>query len=63
MPKEEIQKAMGQFRLQMNGVMSPFTCYGLNVYVPRAVEETLSLAMQLHRRLNGEDTPIQMSSF
>ena len=58
--KEEYQKAKGQFRLQLNGIMDCFRCYGLNTDVDGATEEIVKLAEQLSNRLNGEDTPIQV---
>ena len=59
-PEEE--KAIGQFKLQLNGAMQPFcgkVSYGQGIYVPQAIEEIVKLALLLHRRLNGEDIPIQ----
>jgi len=56
------EKAIGQFKLQLNGVMRPFTGkvnHGLNIFVPQAIEEIVKLALILHRRLNGEDIPIE----
>lgn len=52
------EKAIGQFRLQLNGVFTPFRVYGLDVFIPGAVDETIQLALQLHERLNGKDVPI-----
>ena len=57
------EKAIGQFRLQLNGALRPFTGkvnYGQNIFVPQAIEEIVKLAFQLHRRLNGEDIPIEL---
>ena len=56
------KKAIGQFRLQLNGAFRPFTGkvnYGQDVFVPQAIEEIIKLALLLHRRLNGEDIPIE----
>jgi len=55
---EKEQKAIGQFRLQLNGVFKPFGLYGLDVMVPQAIDETVTLALKLHDRLNGLDVPI-----
>lgn len=52
------EKAVGQFRLQLNGVFQPFNGYGMNIFIPEAIEAIIRLALQLHRRLNGEDVPI-----
>lgn len=51
-------KAIGQFKLQLNGVMQPFNLYGLNVHITPAIEEITVLALRLHERLNGNDVPI-----
>lgn len=55
---DQEQRAKGQFKLQLNGVMSPFTLYGLGVLIPQAKEEITTLALQLHERLNNKDVPI-----
>ncbi len=53
------KKAIGQFKLQLNGVLNTFAKYGMDVYVPQAIEEIVKLSLALHRRLNGEDVPIE----
>lgn len=53
------EKAVGQFKLQLNGILSPFNSYGLGVHISPAIKEIVRLALQLHRRLNGEDIPIK----
>ncbi len=57
-PDEKRDKAIGQFRLALNGVFEPFTFYGQDVYIAQAQIEILKMALALHRRLNGEDIPI-----
>ena len=52
-------KCIGQFKLQLNGTMQPFHFYGMDVHIPSAIEEITKLALKLHRRLNGEQIPIQ----
>ena len=55
------EKAIAQFKLQLNGVFAPFTGkvhYGQNVYVPQMIDEIVKLALLLHERLNGNDVPI-----
>jgi len=54
---EELDKAIGQFRLALNGIMKPLCLYGQDVYVASASEEIVSLAVQLHERLSGIDKP------
>jgi hypothetical protein len=53
-------KEIGQFKLQLNGCLSPFGKYGQSIYIPIAIEQITILAMKLHRRLNGEDIPITL---
>jgi hypothetical protein len=55
----EYAKAVGQLRLQLNGVMAPFRCYGLDAYVPEAIEEIVRLAEAFGMRVRGVDLPIQ----
>jgi len=50
-------KAIGQFRLALNGIMNPLRMYGQGFYVDSASEEIVSLALQLHNRLEGVDEP------
>ena len=57
----EVDKTIGQFRLALNGVMTPFSGkvnYGLAVHVPQVIDEIVKLALKLHDRLNGKDIPI-----
>jgi hypothetical protein len=62
MTDEEYSKAIGQFRLQLNGVFTPFHAYGMEVYVPGAAESVLKLAIQLHHRLSGLEVPISLDA-
>jgi len=59
-PDEEYQKAIGQLRLQLNGVFQPFQAYGLNVFIPGAIEETIKLAEDFSLRVRGYDKPIDL---
>ena len=52
------EKAIGQMRMQLNNVFAPFKMYGLDIFIPQAKEEVINLAIQLHMRLMGEETPI-----
>ena len=54
----EKHKAVSQFKLQMNVVLSPFNMHGLDIFITGAIEETADLALLLHKRLNGQDIPI-----
>lgn len=51
-------KALGQFRLQLNKAFEPFNMYGLELHIPKAQEQIIKLALQLHERLSGIDRPI-----
>jgi hypothetical protein len=57
MTVEEHQKAIGQFNLALTEVLSVFCLHGLDVYIPAVKQQITVLALQLNRRLNGEDTP------
>ena len=54
-------KARGQLRLAVNGVLSPFNCYGMNVFVKMAAEQVVELAEKYHQRMMGEDIPIAVN--
>lgn len=58
--QEEYDKAIGQLRLQLNGVFDCFRCYGMDVLVAGSIEECVSLAVQFSMRVRGKDTPIKM---
>lgn len=58
--KIDEEKAIGQFKLQLNGVLSPFNQYGMDVYIVPSINEIVKLSLQLHKRLNGEDVPIEL---
>ena len=53
-----MDKALGQFRLQVGVALSPFNIYGLDIYVGPTVKNIERLALQLHKRLNGSDVMI-----
>lgn len=58
--EEEYAKAIGQFRLQLNGVFSPFRLYGLQDYIPGAIEEVVRLTEDFGLRVRGVDKPIDL---
>ena len=58
---EEWDKAIGQFKLALNTIMSPLRLYGQAHYVDSASEEIVSLALQLHNRLEGIDEPYHIN--
>jgi len=59
--EEAKTKAVGQFKLQLTGVMDVFDMYGMGHEIPYAKEIITELALQLHRRLMGEDHPIDFN--
>jgi len=60
LPKEDYDKAVGQFRLQLNGVMEPFRQYGQDVFIPQAIEECVRLAEDFGLRVRGMPKPIAL---
>ncbi len=61
MTEEQTHKAVQQFKLQLNGVLKVFDMYGLGLDIPRVKEIITELALQLHKRLNGVDHPIDLN--
>jgi len=57
----ELNKAIGQLRLNLNMVLKPLRLYGQDHYVNTATEEIVSLAIQLHNRLSGIDEPFYVN--
>ncbi len=57
-PQEDYDKAIGQFRLQLNDVFKPFRFYGQHEFIPAAIEEVTELAVKLSMRLRRKDIPI-----
>ena len=60
--KMKEEKAIGQLKLQLNGVLEPFKAYGLDIFIPEAIKQIVILSLQLHDRLNGKDVPIDYNS-
>jgi len=60
LPDEEYRKAVGQLRLQLNGVFEPFQGYGLKEFIPGAVVECVKLAEDFALRVRGVDKPISL---
>ncbi len=55
---EDYQKAVGQARLQFNGIFAPFNKYGLDIFIPRAIDECVTLLAQFGKLVRGRDIPI-----
>jgi len=54
-------KVVGQLRFALNRVMKPLELYGQGHYVRTAVEEIISLAVQMHLKLSGLDVPYHIN--
>jgi hypothetical protein len=48
------RKAMGLFKLRINGLLEPFRLYGLDVLIPKTAEEIYKEALVLHARLSQQ---------
>lgn len=55
----DFDKIIGQYRLQLNGLLKPLRLYGQGGYVDAAMEELVSLAIQVHLKLSGVDIPYE----
>ena len=56
-------KAKGQLRLQVGEILSVFHIYGLQDYIPGAIEEILEVADDYSKRLRGEkNQPIRVKN-
>ncbi len=58
--EESYRKALGQFSLQLLGIMNCFRCYGMDNDVDGAVDEIITLAEQFAMRVRGKDIPIRV---
>lgn len=56
----EYQKALGQLRLQLNGILGIFDIYGLGVYILGAIDEVIKVCEQFGMRVRGDDRPIDI---
>ena len=63
LPDEEYQKLIGGLRLQLNGVFGPFcgkVHYGMDVFVPGAINEVVRLCEDFGLRVRGIDHPMNL---
>jgi len=60
LPDDDYNKALGQLRLQVNGVFDVFRIYGQDVFIPGAVDEIVSLAEDFGMRVRGADKVISL---
>jgi len=59
-PESEYKKALGQVRMQLNGIMNCFRCYGMDSDVDSAQEEIMVIVEQFGMRVRGKDIPIKV---
>jgi len=59
---EEYNKAKGQLRLQLNDVLNIFAMYGMQDYIPGAIDEIIELAEAFGKRVRGKDIPIKLKT-
>ena len=55
----EFDKIIGQFKLQLYGLLRPLRLYGQGEVVEAVVEQLESLGVQLHLKLSGVDIPYE----
>ncbi len=58
--EEEYLKCVGQLRLHMANVFTPFNKYGLGDYIPNAVIEAVKLCEDFGLIVRGVDKPISI---
>ena len=58
--QSDYTKAIGQLRLQIGGVFAPFRLYGMDAFIPGAIEECVKLAEDFGLRVRGVDKPISL---
>ena len=58
LPDEDYKKALWQARGQFNGIFAAFHSYGMDVFVPGAIEECMTILEAFGKRVRGKDTPI-----
>jgi len=57
----EFDKIVGQYRLQLNGLLHPLRLYGQGHYVDGVLVELEKLAIQMHLKLSGLDIPYEIN--
>ena len=55
------EKCVGQYRLRVGVVLHPLRLYGQAQYVASAIEELVSLALQLYLKLSGVEMPFHIN--
>lgn len=57
---DKFNKFVGLLRLQHNEVFKPFKMYGMDAYIPGAIEECVKLAIAFSEVMRGKDKPISI---
>ena len=57
---EKFNKYVGVLKLQYNQVMQPFKMYGLDTFIPGAIDEQVKLAIRFSEVVRGKDKPISI---
>ena len=60
LPDEEFDKIIGQYRLQLGGLLYPLRLYGQGHYVDSVADQLVTLGIQLHLKLSGVDIPYEV---
>ena len=58
--EEEYNKIIGQYRLQLNDLLSPLRMYGQGHYCDMLADQLVILSAQLHFKLMGIDIPYEV---
>ena len=58
--QEDYEKAVGQLRIAIGGVLNTFNMYGMSVYFLGAQTELVNLAEDFGQRIRGVDKPISL---
>ena len=62
LPDERYSKLEGQTRFQMTKIMQPFNMYGLDVYIPGAVDAIMLVVKATWDVIRGEEKPIDLET-
>jgi hypothetical protein len=60
--EEDYDKAIGQLRMALGGIMSPLDKYGNKEYVTMAIEAIIKLAEIFGQKVRGKDKPYIIDS-
>ena len=60
LPQDVYDKLVGQYRLQLNGIFSPFRSYGMDVLIPQSIEEVVKLTEAFGLRVRGIDKIVSL---